>query len=299
MSASVEFLVRLLEQDGQPQVAQEDFEGEHSCLLHACQEAGFLSREPGFNAILSCPYCDDGVPYRLGERFVCHRCRSVVAPRYLWTWPLDVEAFVAWLASRLGLREQVRRVEPCLWQLGTWAEGGDLYECFFRTRGVLSERGETRLAAYRNALVLHGLSRPPEAEQLSIRCVLLPGLLRANGGLTVADLRDFLRPRGRVRFDAANGTLWAGDVRLGEIPPGCKEYFFLDCLARNLDRFVTYADLKREVLRRAGSSDTKEEATFCHGLKSRIKKKYVAEIDRLLVTTNKADGYRLRGHVEL
>jgi hypothetical protein len=50
------------------------------------------------------------------------------------------------------------------------------------------------------------------------------------------------------------------------------------------------------VLRRAGSTDTTEEATFCQGLKSRIKKKWVPRIDELIATTNKGDGYRLRGY---
>ena len=79
---------------------------------------------------------------------------------------------------------------------------------------------------------------------------------------------------------------------------GSKEYFFLDCLARHLDTFVPYADLKREVLRRSGSKDSRDEATFCQRLKSAIKKKRIPEIDRFVVTTNKADGYRLRGEGE-
>jgi hypothetical protein len=60
---------------------------------------------------------------------------------------------------------------------------------------------------------------------------------------------------------------------------------------------VPYADLKHEVLRRSGSADTTEEATFCQKLKSRLKKGLPA-IDRLVVTTNKGDGYRLRAFLE-
>src|SRR5206468_7313793 len=97
-----------------------------------------------------------------------------------------------------------------------------------------------------------------------------------------------------VRFDVGTGSLFVDDRLLGEVPLSSKEFFFLRYLAEHLDAFVAYADLKREVLRRSGSRDTTEEATFCHRLKNRIKKRWVAEIDRLLVTTNKADGYRLR-----
>ena len=65
-------------------------------------------------------------------------------------------------------------------------------------------------------------------------------------------------------------------------PVGSKEFHFLDCLASDLDRFITYADLKHHVLEQAGSTDTTEEGTFCQNLKSRIKKKWVPQIDRLI-----------------
>ena len=71
------------------------------------------------------------------------------------------------------------------------------------------------------------------------------------------------------------------------------------CLAADLDHFVPYADLKAAVLRQSGSRDTTDEATFCQGLKSRIKKKWLPKIDVIVATTNKADGYRLRGYAEL
>jgi hypothetical protein len=68
-------------------------------------------------------------------------------------------------------------------------------------------------------------------------------------------------------------------------------------LAADPDQFVSYHDLKRDVLSHSGSTDTTDEATFCQKLKSRIKAKWVPRIDDLLATTNKGDGYRLRGHV--
>ena len=71
----------------------------------------------------------------------------------------------------------------------------------------------------------------------------------------------------------------------------------MHCLAEQSDRFVSYADLKRFILQQSGSLDTTEEATVCHRLKNRIKKQWIPQIDWLLVTTNKGDGYRLRAHV--
>jgi hypothetical protein len=298
MSAAVEFLLRLLDEGGQPQVAQEDIDGAHGSLVRACQAAGIIGREPGFNPAAGCPHCDDGVPYRVGGRFVCPRCGSATDQLPFLCWRVDTAAFAGWLARQLRLRGEARRVEERLWQLGAWSDGVESFECFFLRAGSLSEMGKARLSSYRNALAFHGLARPAAAERLGVRCVPLLGLLRTVGTFGIGDLRAALLPRGRVRFDAYSGTLWAGEVRLGEVPPGCKEYLFLDCLARHLDRYVPYADVKREVLRRSGGRDTTDEATFCHGLKSRIKRRYVPHIDRLLATTNKADGYRLRGFLE-
>ena len=58
---------------------------------------------------------------------------------------------------------------------------------------------------------------------------------------------------------------------------------------------MPYPDIKREVLFRSGGADGTEEATYCQGLKSRLKRR-MPGIDRLVVTTNKGDGYRLRAH---
>ena len=44
--------------------------------------------------------------------------------------------------------------------------------------------------------------------------------------------------------------------------------------------------------------DETEEATFCQKLKSRIKTRHIPQFDRVIVTTNKGDGYRLRENGE-
>ena len=161
-----------------------------------------------------------------------------------------------------------------------------------------SEQGQAWLGAYRDVLVFYGLTRPASAERLRRSASLLE-VLRLEGMLTVTELGRILRARGNVRFEGHSGALWVGDAWLGDVPPGSKEYYFLRCLAGQLDRFVPYADIKRDVLGQTGGSDETEEATFCQGLKSRIKKKWVPAIDLLVATTNKGDGYRLRGYAEL
>jgi hypothetical protein len=112
-------------------------------------------------------------------------------------------------------------------------------------------------------------------------------------------LDDILRSHGRVRFDRDTGALVVGATLVGEVPLGSREWAFLDCLFVQRDQFVPYRDLKRAVLQCTGGSGDVEDATFCQKLKSRIKQRYVPGIDRLVVTTNKGDGYRLRAEGEM
>ncbi len=291
---SAEFLVGLLDQDGDPCVAAEDFDGPHGAALRTWQSMGFVSREPGWNPAAGCPHCGEGAPYRLGERFLCPACRSLVDPRHLLLWRVDRPGFLGWLADQWGLTGGARRIDGRLWQLGTRESEGIAWEFFFRRSGALSDAAAARLAAYRQAVVLHALPWADPADPFRGPRICLLELLRLGETLTAGDPDELLRPRGGVRFDAETGVLWAGDAWLGEVPLWSKEYHFLRCLAEHLDAFVPYADLKREVLRASGSRDGPEEATFCQKLKSRIKARYVPGIDRFVVTTNKADGYRMR-----
>ncbi len=294
MSADVEFLLRLLDQDGVPLATPEDFDGAPGQALRAARALGLFGGVPGVNPVPSCQRCGEGVPYSVGGRTVCNVCRGAIDPSDLAVWELDREAFLGWLAAGLGLRGGVRRVDGTLWQLGTLAGALGPRECFYRRGGPVSESGSARLDAYRDVLVFHGTDRPAGRWP----AVSLLALLDATDVLTVRDIGPLCRSGGAVRFDARSGTLWAGDDRLGEVPVGGREYHFLACLAARLDRFVPYRDIKREVLARSDAADATEEATFCQGLKSRIKRKYVPRIDRLVVANNKADGYRLRGYAE-
>ncbi len=293
---SVEFLLRLLEEADPIIVTREDFDGARGEALKTWQGAGFLSRTPGAHPCPSCPHCGEGDPYPLGGWVVCNRCRSRIDPGHLLAWQLHQERFLSWLASGLNLKGDVRPIDRHLWHLGTGAADGGTVACFYTPGGTLSDFGRARLDAFREVLLLHGLAGPPGGVPAGVRCLPLVRLLREEGAsLALGDLREHLRSGDRVRFDPTTGGLWAGEVCLGEVPVGSKEFHFLHALARQQDRFVPYADLKAFVLRQSGSTDSTEEATFCQGLKSRTKKK-IPQIDRVLVTTNKGDGYRLRAH---
>ena len=293
MRNSIEFILGLLESDRTAYVSAEDWEGEHGAMLRSWQGMGLMEKEPGVNPVASCPHCEEGVPYQLQGRLLCDSCHSTVDPRYLLLWRLNLAAFLGWVADRWALLGGVRRIDEQLWQLGTMKIAGGIYECFYRRVGRMSEAARNRLAAYRQSIVLCGAALPDAAEAVRRPHLCLVELLHYDGALSLADPSLLLRPRGAVRFDAASGTLWAGQTWLGEVPVGSKECHFLDVLAQNLDRFVPYADLKYAVLQRSGGSDSRDEATFCHRIKSRIKHAFVPQIDQFVVTANKGEGYRL------
>ncbi len=290
----VEFAIGLFDHAAARGITADDLDGSHGDVLRTWQTLGFIARAPGMHPFPSCPHCDDGTPYRLGGRTLCNACGSSVDRRHLLLWPLDRHAMLGAIAGHFRLRGGVQRIEDCLWQLGTGDVDGEPVECFYRRHGTLSAHGQRRLAAYRRVLALHAPDTAHDHPQFAQWAPLL-ALFTPDGSLAPTTLGALLQPRGSVRFELQSGALWVGDTLLGEVPVGSREYHLLACLAAQLDYFVPYSDLKCEVLRRAGGADETDEATFCHALKRRIKKRWVAEIDRLVATTNKGDGYRLRG----
>jgi hypothetical protein len=299
MHRSLEFILGILERDSPPCVAQEDFDGLHGTALRLWQEMGFLRQEPGAHFVPSCPHCGEGVPYPVGDRLLCSACGSRVDPQHLLLWEFDLQTFLWWLSRGMHLQGGTSRVDDCLWQLGRLVTKDSFYECFFQRGHTLLETGRQRLSAYRNVLLLYCLRPPSGIGHAAVTARSLLQMLWLEKTLTLSDPAPLLRPQGAIRFERHSGALWAGDTWLGEVPVGSKEFFFLDCLVRELDHFVSYADIKQYVLRQSGGSDSTEEATFCQQLKNRIKrKKWITEIDRLVVTTNKGEGYRLRGWLE-
>ncbi len=294
--SALEFFLGLLENVHHSHVGWEDFQGPHGRSLQLFQRMGFISIEAGMNPVPSCPHCYEGVPYRLEDRLICALCRSIVDRRHLLLWSLRIEAFLRWLALALRLRGAVRLIEAPLYHLGRGIIGGVYYECFFRGLGNLSNAAANRIAVFRNVIIFYAIT--PPANSARNLCISLLDILRLSRTLTVAKTPLLLPTRDRVRFDASTGGLFVGDRLVGEVPLGTKEHALLACLAEHLDAFVTYADLKHFILARTGSTDATEEATFCQKLKSRIKKR-IPQIDRLIVTTNKGDGYRLRMVVEI
>jgi hypothetical protein len=297
MPRSLDFLLGLLDRSDPVFAAAEDFDGEHGPALRLWQRLGFLAREGEPHPVPSCPHCREGVPYLIAGEYRCGTCYSDVGPRHLLRWRFDLDSFLAWLAGRLRLAGGVRCLaDGRLWQLGGFTRGGLLVECFFRRGGGIPEHGRTRLLAYRSALLLSALPRDDATEGFRGYSLSLLELLREDRrSLRVADLVPLLCGGRAVRFDPASGSIWAGSECLGDVPFASKGYHLLARLADEQDRFVSYADLKDAVLRATGSSDGTDEATFCHKLKRRIKAQ-VPAIDRLIATTNKAHGYRLRKH---
>jgi hypothetical protein len=215
--------------------------------------------------------------------------------RVLLAWPVHREAFLCALASHLGLHGEPRHVGD-LWELGVGKADGQVVACFFHESGELSQRAREQLAAFHRVVVITAQSTM-DANRPG-RWVLLTRVLEGDGTFATVGLASLMRDRGPVCFDFQTGALKVGTVTLGEVPLGSREWAFLACLADQLDQFVPYSDLKRTVLSRTGSSGEVDEATFCQKLKSRIKKEYIPGIDTVIATSNKGDGYRLRGEGE-
>jgi hypothetical protein len=293
---SVEFALALFERDQPLGISIEELCGPHGDLFRLWQTLGIVGHEPGTNPTLSCPHCDDGAPVNLAGRFVCLHCRSTIEVRHFLLWPLHWEILLDRTANHLGLRGGIRRIGGRLWQLGSGRSGNEQIECFSIGVGALSESEQQKLRSYRRVLIFVGPTVDADASHRG-RCIPLLALFEPDGSFRKTDLTSLLHARGTIRFDSHSGALWVGDQWMGEVPVGSREFHLLGCLTEHLDHFVPYSDLKREVLRRAGGFDETDEATFCHGLKRRIKAQWISGIDSLIATTNKGDGYRLRGYM--
>lgn len=297
MDPDLAFILGLLDRQAPSCVSHEDFLGTHAPALRLWQRLGFLAREPERNPVPSCPHCCEGVPYPLGGRYVCGTCQSPVDPRHLLLWRFHLEAFLTWLAGALHLGGTVRFLDDHLWQLGSHRFGGLSYECFFCRSGPLSPRERMRLLSFRNAVLLRAVPWADVTAGFKGPSFLLPELLHANEhSMTVVDLNQLLGDGGEVRFDEQSGGILAGSTWLGDVALATKEYHLLTILWRHVNELVPYRVMKEYVLAQTGSSDTTDEATFCHKLKNRLKQT-IPQIDLLIRTTNKGEGYMLRAFV--
>jgi hypothetical protein len=217
MSASLEFFLGLFECDVPPRVTWEDITGPHGEALRLLQQMGIIATEPGMNPIRSCPFCEDGVPYLNNGRFLCNHCHSTVDRNHLLLWPVDLHAFLHWLAVPLKLTPAVRPLDGHLWHLGSGEQGGQRAEWFYYRSGALTDAEKGRLSAYRQAVVLYGLSRPPDEIHGSQFMSLLE-VLKLDGALTAADSHGLRKSDHAVRFDPSSGALWLGNLLLGEVP---------------------------------------------------------------------------------
>lgn len=298
MRRAADVIAGLLDRGDRGWVTAADRAGADALVYGALAQHGWVAGQPLMHPVPTCPYCSVGTPHDWDGRLICDECQTVLDATSVQIWPFRAEAFVRWFSTEAGLSGGGRAVAPGVWQFGTYRADGVPWECFYRGIAPLSATASQRVAAYRNALVVCGHAVHIGDPTVPGRHVLLADVL-TDLPLRVRPLCEVLSPTGPVRFERHCGRLWAGSACLGEVPAGSKEYYLLARLAAEADHFVQYADLKQFVQREARCADQTDEATFCQRLKSRIKKHWVPEIDSVLATTNKADGYRLRATVVL
>jgi hypothetical protein len=301
MRQPLEFLLGLLDTFDPAHVGHDDLCGPNRHLLLSAQRAGFLATEPGMNPVPSCPYCIAGTPYRIDDAYFCSRCGSRIALPHLQCWRLETDTFLTWLTKQLQLSGPIERIDGSLWRLGMGAIGHERVECFYLRGEGLPNHTLGRLLVYRNALLLHGKLRPPRLTGFEGRIISLLDVLRFDGRTFEAvPIASLLKQGGAVRFIEASGVILAGDVPLGQIPRGTREFHLVSCLAAHAGTAIPYSDLKRFVCKMSHSSDSTEEATFCQKLKSRIKRMHgVAAIDDLITTDRATGGYVLKAALDL
>lgn len=294
MRRSLESVLAILHTDEPVQLAREDFDGPHGPVWRRMQAMGFVAGEGVPNPAATCPECLEGNPYFVGDRFLCPVCREDVDEADLLVWRFDRAAFLGWLAREWRLLGGVERIADELWRLGTLAADGHPTECFYLRGGEVPEAARGRLLVFREALVLHGAFTPPSIPGFEGRILALADVIDASAeGFTGRPLCSSSRPEG-ISFDPASGELCLGKTLLGHVPPGSREFHFLQHLIERPGVLIPYTDLKHHVARLSGSRDTTDEATYCQKLKWRLKNVHgIAAIDELLATDRKLGGYRL------
>jgi len=297
MHPSLDFLFRLLDGSYPAVVSAEELDGPHEKALYVCQRMGFLATEPSMNAVPSCPACVAGTPYRQGDRYICNRCRSPVDVRQLQLWRFDLPSLLRWFSGEQHLQGDIERIDDGLWRLGTLDAGGGIRECFYVRGAGCSDRARERLAAFQRVVLLHGKREPPRIEAVPARSLLFADTVTIRGErLDARPLPAFFERQrtAAVRFHPATGQLSLGDALLGRIAAGTREFAFLERLSDAQGEVIAYGELKRAVCRATGSIDSRDEATFCHRLKSRLKKNHgITAIDRLIEADRAQGGYRL------
>ena len=234
MRESLEFLLWLFNAHDPAHVGREDFDGPHGENLRVFQNAGFIASEPCMNPVPSCPHCLRGTPYPIDVKYFCLECGSEVDRRDLWLWRLDSESFLKWISPALGLDGVPERIDAGLWRMGVFGDSAAVTECFYLRGDQPTERALRRLRAFRSVLIFHGKAEEPDIPGTPARIVsLIEFITVRDGHPRCPPLASFLRHGGRVHFDPDSGAVYAGDVSLGRIDHGTRE-FHLMALRQNL-----------------------------------------------------------------
>ena len=161
--------------------------------------------------------------------------------------------------------EWCRRIDDGLWQLGAYEDQEVVFECFYRRSGPLSETAERRLAAYRNALILTGVSLPAVAMSSSV-----PTLSRA----VLSTI-----PQGRHGCSAGRSHI--------HLTPA--EAHLLSLLQQHAGSFVALDELRQ------GMWDEDAQLGRLRYHICQLRRRLAAIDERVRIETRRGTGYRLVG----
>jgi hypothetical protein len=287
MAVDVDYLLAHLEAKAVAWLPTSVLVGPKADTWEAVRATGLFPDEPSWHPQPVCPFCLEGVPFASGERFVCSTCLRSIDRHHLLAYSFSRERFVQWCARTWKIPGTCVALGDSLWQLGPHELGIVLV----RWPGQLNDAESRRLSALKQAIVLVPRDPPVEVERAGHPHRSLLDLLRPTSPLTLHPLQRSIGPT-QFEFDPTTGSLRIAEKLLGTVPVFSREAYLLDVLIQSTERFVPYDELKLRVLQHTGGTDERDDATFCHRLKHRLKQA-IPDIDRWLITSGKGLGYRM------
>ncbi len=295
MLNSLLFLLECFDYQSHPRLTTSEWL-EHRELLGFAQSQNWLSQKSKTEIGDLCRFCEEGVLAIVGDRVICPKCFTYFKKQELFNWELSRQTFLEWVSLGLGFQATYQRIGDQLLLIGNRPIATGVEWLYYQIGTRLDLTETKRLNASQSSWVLWGTQAPEGLPH--IRSIALWDQFYFDQGTLKLRSLGSDRVGTSVRFDLQTGELWIGQDRVGEVSFASREYYFLKTLWESQDRFVSYHELKQKVTEATGTTDERDSATYCQRLKHLTKAK-IPQIDLILVTSGKGQGYRFRSRITL